>query len=345
MHIKKKVFGIRSSGERVFLYTLKAGDLSLSVSTFGAALTALFVPSHRGVTDDILLGYEDCSSWLYNTPYFGVTVGRFANRIAHASFVLNGKQYTLEQNDGKNTLHSGRSGLNNKLWKACAYREKDGVFVRLEVKSPDGDGGFPGTVEASVTYGLTSSNELEITYDAFVDILCPLNLTNHAYFNLAGEGNGTVLSHEFILHASSYLELDNDHIPTGKIVPVDQSPFDFRSWKPISQDIDNTSGGYDHCFVVDGEPGLLRLCAEVYERTSGRTMRVFTTHPGVQFYTANFLNNVRGKVGSMYQKHSGFCLETQHFPDSPNHPEFPSSIYGPERRYRERSIFAFNVQT
>lgn len=342
MKISRKTFGLLSSGTKVYLYTLKVGDVSLSVSSFGATLTSLEVPSRKTGREDILLGYSTLEAYTHNTPYLGVTIGRFGNRIGRAQFSLQGKHYTLYKNDGEHCLHGGRRGFDKLLWKADAYEERDGVFVRFELESPHGDEGFPGNLKAAVCYGLTKSHELIADYQAKVDALCPLNLTNHAYFNLAGEGKGDILSHEVTLHAASYIEVDKTLIPTGEIKPVQQSPFDFRTRKPIKRDFQMVEGGYDHCFVVDGEPGKLRPCAEVFEGKSGRSMRVFTTQPGVQFYTGNHIEEIRGKAGSIYRKHEGFCLETQRFPDSPNQPQFPSAIFGPDRDYHEKALFAFD---
>jgi aldose 1-epimerase len=340
MKISKKTFGLISSGKKVALYTLKAGDLSLSLSSLGATLVSLYVPSRKNRIQDILLGYSTLDGYIYNKPYIGATIGRFGNRIGGGKFTLNNTVYELFRNDGDNTLHGGRRGFDKQLWKSAAYEEKDGIFVRFELTSPDGDEGFPGNLKAVVSYGLTKSNELVADYTARVDAPCPVNLTNHAYFNLAGEGNGDILSHEVRLYASSYVEVDSRLIPTGNLTPVARGPFDFNRSKPIGRDI-QAAGGYDHCFVVDGEPGKLRPCAEVLEPVSGRTMRVLTTQPGVQFYTGNFLDGVRGKAGSVYDKHAGFCLETQHFPDGPNQRDFPSGIFGPNREYHEKALFAF----
>ncbi|MCL2232832.1 MAG: galactose mutarotase [Treponema sp.] len=345
MKITKKTFGVLSNGKKVHLYTLKAGELSLSISTLGATWTSLRVPSEKG-TDDILLGFSSFDGYV-NNRYFGVTVGRFANRIRGAKFSLRGKEYHLHQNHGEHSLHGGRVAFSKLLWKAEAYEERDGVFVRFELKSPDGDEGFPGNLKAAASYGLTKSNELVADYEAKVDTPCPVNLTNHAYFNLAGEGRGTnVLSTELKLYSSSYLEVDDKLIPTGKLIPTANTPLDFRAKKPIGRDIqplaETSIGGYDHCFVIDGEPGELRPFAEAYEPSSGRSMRAFTTQPGVQFFSGNNLSSVQGKIGSVYEKYDGFCLESQHFPDSPNRPEFPSSIFGPDRDYHEKAVFAFD---
>jgi aldose 1-epimerase len=347
MKISKKTFGILSNGKKVRLYTLKAGDLRLSIITLGATWTSLMVPSHSGKKDDILLGLPSFDAYCRNGS-LGITVGRFANRIGGSVFTLNNRRYTLEKNNGENSLHGGtRAAFSRRLWKAEAYEEKEGVFVRFELESPDGDGGYPGRLKAAVSYGLTKSNELIANYEAKVDAPCPVNFTNHAYFNLAGESSGNILAHELSLNSSFYLEVDETLIPTGKLVPVEGGPFDFRGSKPIGRDIEaavkaGAPGGYDHCFVVDGEPGKMRPCAEVHEGSSGRTMRVLTTQPGVQLYTGNFLKGEEGKIGSVYKKHAGFCLETQHYPDAPNKPSFPSAIFGPGRNYHEKAVFAFD---
>jgi aldose 1-epimerase len=260
-------------------------------------------------------------------------------------FSLGGRDYGLYQNDGSSTLHGGRRGFDKLLWKAESYEEKDGVFVRLELESPGGDEGFPGNLKAAVSYGLTKSNEIIADYQAKVDAPCPVNLTNHAYFNLAGEGKGDILAHRVLLHAASYAAVDKNLIPAGdpagELTPVRQGPFDFSAAKPIGRDLEAAGGGYDHCFVLEGEPGSLRPCAEVAEPSSGRSMRVLSTQPGVQFYTGNSLNAVQGKAGSVYNRYAGFCLETQHLPDSPNRPAFPSAIFGPDRDYHEKALFSF----
>jgi aldose 1-epimerase len=340
MKINKRNFGILSNGKKVRLYTLSAGDLELSLTNFGAAWTSLVVPSRKGGKADVLLGFNGLDGYLNNVPFLGVTVGRFANRIKGASFSLNGKTYSLQANDGENNLHSGPRGFDKLLWKSEVYEENEGVYVRFEIESRDGDCGFPGNLKAAVSYGLTKSNELIANYEAVVDQPCPVNLTNHAYFNLAGEGTGNISSHEAILHSSYYVEVDKHAIPTGRLLPVDGTVFDFKLRKSISTGIGKI-GGYDHCFAVDGTPGKLRPCAEVYDPVSGRTMKVFTTQPGVQFYTGSHLN-IMGKQGCHYAKHSGFCLETQHFPDTPNQSSFPSCIAGPDKDYHEKSVFSFH---
>jgi len=345
MKIDKKTFGILSNGKKVKLWTISAGDLKLSLTNYGAAWTSLIVPSRKGVKDDVLLGYSNLDGYLHNEPFIGVTVGRFANRIKNASFSLNGKTYALAANDGKNSLHSGPRGFDKLLWKSEAYEENKGVYVRFEVESPNGDCGFPGNLKAVVIYGLTESNEIICDYYAKVDKPSPVNLTNHAYFNLAGEGKGDILSHNVLLHSSTYVQVDRNCIPTGRLLPVDGTDFDFKTRQKICSNVSiiKPFKGYDHCFVVDGEVGKLRPCAEVFEPDSGRLMKVLTTQPGVQFYTGNHLKRVEGKQGSVYVKHSGFCLETQHYPDSPNQNTFPSCIAGPGKDYHEKAVFSFSI--
>ena len=346
MKISKKTFGILSNGEKVNLYVLKAGDLTLSLSTLGATWTALELPSRNGGKDDILLGYSSFDGWVRN-KFYGVTVGRFANRIGGSKFTLDGKEYKLFKNNGEASLHGGRVGFSSRLWKAEAYEERDGVFVRFELKSPDGDEGYPGNLRAVVSYGLTKSNEVVADYGAKVDAPSPVNFTNHSYFNLAGEGSGKdVLSTELKLYCSSYIDVDEGLVPTGKILPVKGTPLDFTGKKTIGKDIaelaGTSAGGYDHCFKVDGEEGELRPCAEVFEPVTGRSMKVYTTQPGVQLFSMNGGANMPGKIGSMYGKHSAFCLETQHYPDSPNHANFPSTIFGQGKDYHEKAVFYFD---
>ena len=345
MDIKEKKFGILSNGKKVMLYTLTAGELKFSLTNFGATWTSLIVPSGKGTKDDVLLGYSGLEGFLSNDAFFGVTVGRFANRISGASFKINGKTHDLDANEGQNSLHSGWRGFDKLLWKSESFTEAEGVYVRFELDSPDGEGGFPGNLKAAVSYGLTKSNELICDYRAKSDQMCPVNLTNHAYFNLAGEGKGDILSHELLLNCPSYVEVDKNNIPTGKLLPVTGTDFDFQSRRKICQNdsLLKPFKGYDHCFCLKGNPGLLRPCAEVLEHKSGRCMKVFTTQPGVQLYTGNHLNNISGKQGSVYKKYSGFCMETQHYPDTPNHPDFPQCIASPGQDYHEKAVFLFDV--
>lgn len=340
MHIEKKGFGTLATGQEVDLFILSSPDLTLGLCTYGATLVSLQVPGKTG-REDVLLGFSTLGPYTRKHPFFGSTVGRYANRIARGRFELGGKEYLLARNNGPNSLHGGLKGLDKHLWSAEAFREGGGVFVRLAHESPDGDEGYPGTLRAVVTYGFSGDNQVSALYEAVVDSPCPVNLTNHAYFNLAGEGRGTVLDHEAVIHASAYLPVDETLIPTGQLAPVAGTPFDFRTPRVVGLDLEKAGGGYDHCFVVDGTPGELRPCARVRDPASGRALEVSATQPGVQFYTGNFLDGIPGKRGSVYGKHAGFCLETQNFPDAPNQATFPDCVYGPGRPYRERTIFSF----
>ncbi len=346
MEFTKKNFGILPTGEEVLLYTLRVGDLSLSLSSFGASWTSLIIPSQNQGEDDILLGYPSFIDWVNNSNYFGVTVGRFANRIDNGEFSINGKRYFTDKNNKKYTLHGGPLGFSKRNWESEVYKDGDGLFVRFELFSRDGDQGFPGNLNATVIVGLTQSNKLVVTYSAEVDAPSPINLTNHTYFNLAGEGKNNILNHQLQLNSSAYVEVDDFFIPTGETPPVAGTLLDFRTPKAIGEDIsalsDSPIGGYDHCFVVDGKIGELRPFGELKDPLSGRVMRGFTTQPGVQVYTGNMLKSVVGKSGTTYKKNWGICLETQHFPDSPNQSNFPSAIFSPERKYLEKTLFEFD---
>jgi aldose 1-epimerase len=340
MKITRHRFGRLADGRHVDLYILKCGEMTMAVSDFGATLVGLEVPSRRGPAEDVLLGFSTLDGYAKPHPYFGSSVGRFANRIAGATFSGNGKTYRLAANDGPNCLHGGRRGLDHRLWRAEAARSRGGVAVRLRYSSPDGEEGFPGRAEICATYRLSTDGELTIDYRAKVDAPCPINLTNHAYFNLAGEGVGTILDHEMRIAAERYLPVRPDLIPL-EAAPVAGTPFDFRVSKPIGREL-AAAGGYDHCFLVDGKVGELRPAAEAFDPGSGRSLKVSTTQPGIQFYSGNFLAGEAGKLGSRYPKHGGFCLETQGLPDSPNRPaDAAGAWYGPDREYRESSVFAF----
>ncbi|MDR0409004.1 MAG: galactose mutarotase [Spirochaetaceae bacterium] len=342
MSISTKTLGVLTSGEEVFLYFLREDGMTLALSSMGASIISIIIPTTKKGLCDICLGYSTLEAYTQNNGFLGVTVGRFANRIGGSAFKLNGKIYNLYNNENGNSLHGGRRGFDKRVWKSTPRIERNGSFVTFELDSPANDEGYPGNLKASVTYGLNKSHEIIAEYSATVDAPSPINLTNHTYFNLAGEGTGNILSHKARIYASSYAEIDNLLIPTGRLLPVSGTPFDFLEPKTFGRDIVHTGNGYDHCYAIDGEAGTLRSCAEIFEENSGITMRVSTTQPGCQLYTGNSLHNVAGKLGSIYNKYSGFCLETQNFPDSPNRTEFPSSIFGPERPYHEKTVFAFS---
>jgi aldose 1-epimerase len=340
-------FGKTPDGKSVELYTLTNGKITAKVMTYGAILTELITPDRTGKPGDVVLGFESLEGYLKGHPYFGATVGRVANRVGGAKFTLDGKEYKLAANNGPNTLHGGVKAFDKVVWKAEDVSGPDGPAVKFTYKSPDGEEGFPGNLDVAVTYTVTASGELKLDYKATTDKATPVNLTNHTYFNLAGPGSGTILDHELTLHASMYTPGDAGMIPTGEIAPVKGTPLDFTTPTAIGARISQIKAdpvGYDHNFVIDPSPKALQPTAFVYEPTSGRTMEVFTTEPGVQFYTGNFLDgSVKGK-GTVYHKHQAFCLETQHFPDSVNHPSFPSTILRPGQTFTSTTIYKFGTR-
>jgi aldose 1-epimerase len=296
---------------------------------------------------DITLGFDAMEAYFEAHPHFGVTTGRFANRIAGGKFTLDGVTHTLAANNGENHLHGGPTGFHARLWQAEPVGVGNGL--RFSYTSDDGEEGFPGTLQVVVTYTLTEDDELRLDYEATTDRPTVLNLTNHAYWNLAGASAGSILDHEVALHASRFVPVDTAGIPFGQIAPVAGGPMDFTKAKPLARDfaqLDGQPGGYDHCYVIDhAHPDALTLAAEVFEPRSGRVLEVLTTEPGVHLYTGNFLDgSVTGKGGKAYRKNDGFCLETQHFPDSPNHPGFPSTVLRPGQVFRSTTVHRFSVR-
>jgi aldose 1-epimerase len=347
--VQKKDFGKTGDGTAVELYVLtNAKGVTAKVMTYGAILTELRVPDRDGKFGDVVLGFDDLGGYLAGHPYFGATVGRVANRIARGRFTLDGKEYRLATNNGPSALHGGVKGFDKLVWKAEPVEAKDGVAVRFRYRSPDGEEGYPGNLEAAVTYTLTDDNALRLDYAATTDRPTPVNLTNHTYFNLAGPGAGDVLGHELMLAADKYTPADDTLIPTGAVRPVGGTPLDFTTPATIGSRIDQLKGeprGYDHNFVLRGGDGKgPALAARVREPKTGRVLEMFTTEPGVQFYTGNFLDGtVKGK-GAVYGKHTGFCLEAQHFPDSVNHAEFPSTILRPGQTYTQTTVYRFSAK-
>ena len=346
-------FGKTAEGEPVEIFTLtNPHGLKARLMTWGATLVSMAVPDRAGKLADITLGFDSLDGYLGKHPFFGVIAGRYANRIAKGKFTLEGKEYTLAVNNGVNHLHGGLKGFDKKNWKAVDMGEPMGrQSVRFLTTSADGEEGYPGKMEISVTYTLTDADGLRIDYVASTDKPTVVNLTNHAYWNLAGAGAGDILGHELTLHASKFTPVDDDSIPTGKLDPVAGGPMDFTKAKVIGKDfaqVGGTPGGYDHNFVIDhpnAKAAQIDPAAEVYEPKSGRVMKVATNQPGVQFYTGNFLDGtVTGKGGKVYQKNFGVCLETQHFPDSPNKPQFPSSVLRPGETYRTTTIYSFSTR-
>lgn len=337
-------------------YTLtNAHGMRVRVLDHGCTIVSIEVPDRTGRFADVALGLAQPEAYRARHPYFGCVVGRFGNRIAGGRFELMGKTYELARNNAPGGrpchLHGGVEGFDQKSWSAELATTAAGQELRFHRTSPDGEEGFPGNLEVSVLYRLTHSNGLEIEYSATTDAPTHVNLTNHSYFNLRGEGDGDICGHELTLHASHFLPTDAGQIPTGELRAVAGTPFDFRSPRVIGERIDApdeqvlNGGGYDHNWVLDAGGGSLALAAEVYEPESGRVMRVLTTEPGVQLYTGNVLDgSFVGKSGRAYQRRTGLCLETQHFPDAPNRPEFPSTVLEPGQTYRSKTVYEFSVR-
>ncbi len=346
--VTRTPFGETSGGEPVMLYTLtNAHGLRAEIIEYGAIVVSLDVPDRNGQLGDIALGFDDLESYVKRNPLFGAVVGRYANRIANASFHLDGVKHRITANNGKNHIHGGGNKRFDKVvWKGSPFQRDDEVGVRLLHFSPDGEEGFPGNINCMVTYSLTNENELKIHYAATTDKPTVLNLTNHSYFNLAGAGNGDVLGHEMQIHAPWYTPAGEGLIPTGEIHRVKGTPLDFTEPHRIGARIAELTEtqGYDHNYVLDSAYGSSILAARVYEPSTGRVMEVFTTEPGVQLYTSNGMKNVKGKDGAVYDRYFGFCLETQHFPDSPNKPHFPSTVLRPNRKYESETIFKFSTK-
>lgn len=350
--ISKAPFGALPDGTAVDLYTMvNANGMEVRATNYGGIITALLVPDGDGNISDITLGLKSFDDYLKNPPYFGAIIGRYANRIARGQFKLDGQTYKLSRNDGTNTLHGGAQGFDKVVWQAEPFETEDSVGVIFTYTSQDGEEGFPGTLQTRVTYTLTDNNELSFDYHATTDKPTVVNLTQHAYFNLAGDGNGDVLGHEFTIFANEYTPVNKNLIPTGKIEPVTDTPFDFRNKIVLGTRIQDNhpqlklASGFDHNFVIRRKQPGLTLAARVSEPTTRRVMEVHTTEPGVQFYTGNFLDDkLASKSGKPYAKHSGFCLETQHYPDSPNQPEFPSTVLKPGEEYNSRTVYTFSVR-
>jgi aldose 1-epimerase len=339
-------FGKLPDGTVIVAYTLKNAKGSWAkVITYGATLTELYVPDRTGKLGDVVLGFSDLQGYLGDEPFFGATVGRYANRIAKGHFTLDGKEYTLALNNGPNTLHGGKIGFNRKVWNAEILPGMTAAAVRFTYLSKDGEENFPGNLSVSVTYTLTDTNELKLDYRAETDQDTPINLTNHSYFALSGPGKN-ILDEVLYLNAAEYTPVDATLIPTGEIKSVKGTPLDFTNPTAIGARINEIKdiGGYDHNFVINGKAGKLRLAAYATDPATGRQMEVWTTEPGVQFYSSIGLNgSIVGKGGVAYPKFGGLCLETQHFPDSVNHPNFPSAILHPGKAYESETIYKFSV--
>jgi len=343
MRIQKKLFGKMPDGTKIYQFKLKnKNNLMVSIINYGGIINSIKIPDKNGKFDDIVLGFNCLKKYLAEHPYFGAIIGRYANRIADGEFTLNDKQYNLAKNNGNNHLHGGIKGFDKVVWDVEAIDEKNEWGVLLKYTSPDGEEGYPGKLETTVKYTLNDKNELKIEYTATTDKPTPVNLTNHSYFNLKCAGCGTILDHYLKINADKYTEVNDELIPTGEINKVQGTPLDFTSLHLIGKRIDKIKGGYDHNFILNKKNKQISLAAKVVEKETGRIMEVYTTQPGLQFYSGNFLDgSIRGKNRKVYKKHYGFCLETQHFPDSPNHPGFPSTILNPGEKYLHTTIYKF----
>lgn len=342
-------FNAEIDGKEVKLYTLINGKAKATITNYGARLVSLFVPNKENTQTDVVLGYDKAETYKANkATFYGAIVGRYGNRIAKGQFTLNGKTYQLEKNDGENSLHGGTNGVYDRVWDAEQVDEKT---LKLTYHSTDGEAGYPGNVDMTVLYSLKDNNSLEIDYTATTDKPTVLNLTNHAYFNLSGEGDSTILDHDLTLYADKITPVDETLIPTGKFMDVTGTPFDFRKATPIGARINaddeqmKRGKGYDHNFVLNKKEGL-QTAALVYSKKTGIEMEVLTEEPGIQFYSGNFMEGGQkiGKGGKDYGYRSAFCLETQHFPDSPNQPAFPSTELRPGEPYKTKTIYKFSIK-
>ncbi len=348
MKISKKDYGQTSAGVVVDLFTLSNDQgLVVKITNYGGTITSVLAPDRDGVFGDVVLGFDTLSEYIDHSPFFGCLVGRYANRIAQGRFNLNGVDYPLAQNNGPNHLHGGLVGFDKVVWQAEKMRGAEEVGLKLTYFSPDGEEGYPGNLSATVIYTLNNQNELNLDYQATTDQDTIINLTNHTYFNLAGGGD--ILGHEVMLQADKFTPIDETLIPTGELRSVSGTPMDFTQATPIGARIDQTDqqlqfgGGYDHNYVLNRSDGSLSLAAKVIEPKTGRVLEVLTTQLGVQFYSGNLMPNLAGKGGQTYHRRYGFCLETQHFPDSPNKPHFPTVVLKTEEQYHQVTVFRFSV--
>ncbi len=350
MNIQKEFYGATQSGAPVDIYTLSNDNgVEVKITNYGGIIVSVRTPDRNGAVDEITLGFDTLEAYLGLHPFFGALVGRYANRIRAGKFTLDGKEYRLAVNAGGNHLHGGDKGFDKVVWEAKSASVDDAVSLTLSYLSKDGEENYPGNLAVTVTYTLTNDDELRIDYSAETDRATVLNLTNHAYFNLAQ--SETILDHVMMINAGAFTVVDDAVIPTGEIRSVEGTPLDFREPTRIGNRIDagdeqlTFAGGYDHNWVVNGEPGELRLAARVVEPTTGRVLEVHTTQPGIQFYAGNMMPpEIPGRGGQVYKWRGGLCLETQHFPDSPNQPEFPSSVLRPGEKYHEVTVFKFDAE-
>lgn len=351
MSIEKVNFG-KINENKVMLYILSnKNNMTVKITNYGGIITSIMLPDKNGKIGDVVLGYDSLSNYVENNPYFGAIIGRYGNRIANGKFNLNGTEYILAKNDGPNHLHGGLKGFDKVVWNAEEIQKEDTVGLKLSYLSKDGEEGYPGNLNVTVTYKLNNDNELRIDYSAVTDKRTIVNLTSHSYFNLKDAGASSILDHELMINADKFTPIDSTFIPTGNLSSVENTPFDFRKFRMIGERINDEAEqlkfglGYDHNFVLNNSEKKLKLAAKVKENSSGRMFEVLTTEPGIQFYSGNFLDgSITGKNNIVYNYRNGFCLETQHFPDSPNHPNFPSTVLEPGTEYTSTTVYKFSVE-
>ena len=347
--ITREPFGKAPDGTPVELFTLKnKNGIQVQITNYGGIITTLKVPDNQGKVDDVVLGYYSLDKYIEKSPSFGCLIGRFGNRIAKGKFSLDGMEYELAINNGPNHLHGGKIGFDKRVWEPQTIEEENSAGLKLHYLSHHMEEGYPGNLDVEATYWLNDQNELKLEFKAVTDKKTILNLTHHSYFNLNGHNAGDILDHQVKFNADRIVAIDSTSIPTGDLMKVKGTPFDFTEFKSISRDIKadhpqiKNGNGYDHSFVINGKTGELRLACTVKEPDSGRILEVWTTEPAVQFYTANFLDgSIIGKDQAVYEKRNGFCLEAQHFPDSPNHPDFPTTVLNPGETYSQTTIYKF----
>ena len=350
--VAESAFGTLPDGREATLYTLEnPNGMVVKITNYGGIITSIIVPDKEGNMGDVALGYNSVEEYAAGNPFFGCITGRYANRIAKGQFTINGETYTLATNNGENHLHGGLEGFDKKLWAAESFKNDDGVGVVMRYTSPDGEEGYPGTLDVAVTYTLTPANAIQIDYEATTDKPTVVNLTNHSYFNLKDGGASTILDHKLRIIADQFVPTDQGNIPLGPLADVENTPFDFRTSTAIGDRIEaehtqiEYGYGYDHNYVINGGGSELTLAAEVHEESTGRFMEVFTTEPGVQLYTGNHLNgNFVGKGEVAYARRTGFCLETQKYPDTPNQPDYPSAQLNPGETYMSTTVYRFSTR-
>ncbi|MDT8416936.1 MAG: aldose epimerase family protein [Lutibacter sp.] len=350
--IEKTAFGTTPEGESVDMYTLKnQKGMEVEVITYGGIITSLKAPNKNGLYEDVVLGYDSLAQYTRKNPYFGAIIGRYGNRIAKGKFSFDGKEYQLATNDGPNHLHGGVKGFDKVVWTAVAIKGDSTASLKLTYLSKDLEEGYPGNLKAVVTYTITNDNVLEVLYEATTDKKTIVNLTQHSYFNLSANFSKTILDHEIVINADTFIPVDATLIPTGKLTDVTNTPFDFRAAKSIGKDIEAKDDqlkkglGYDHCWVLNDQNEGFKLAASAYHPESGRLLEIYSDEPGIQFYTGNFLDGtLPSKTGGTYAHRTGFCLETQHYPDAPNQKDFPSTVLNPGEKYTSKTSFKFSVK-